>query len=139
METPCARYSTANMIAVRFERADAVALPFGAGRFDAACISFALHEMPAGVRRRALAEIVRVTKPGAQVIIVDYGLPRSRLARGLVVRIVRTYEGRHYVEFLAEDLRGILEDAGIRVDREWSALGGVARVVTGHRTGSQLS
>ena len=122
---------------VAFRQADAAQLPFEDLSFDAACISFALHEMPASVRDWVLAEMVRVTKPGARIIIVDYRLPSSRIARWLVFHIERVYEGRHYAHFMAADLVALLESAGIHVMEQQSALGGLGRILIGTRAGDR--
>ena len=34
-----------------------------------------LHEQPESVRRRTLAEAIRVVKPGGKIVIVDYHCP----------------------------------------------------------------
>ena len=36
---------------------------------------FLLHEQPADVRRKTIAEALRVTKPGGKLIFVDYHKP----------------------------------------------------------------
>ncbi|WP_395711189.1 class I SAM-dependent methyltransferase [Reyranella sp.] len=46
-------------------------LPFDDASFDFAVSSFLLHELPDDVRRRALAEMARVTRPGGLVVVVD--------------------------------------------------------------------
>lgn len=120
---------------VSFRQADAARLPFEDLSFDAACISFALHEMPAGVRDRVLAEMVRVTTPEAWIIIVDYLLPTNLWTRWLVFHIERAYEGVHYARFMAADLVAVLESVGIGVVEEQSALGGLGRILIGTRVG----
>lgn len=122
---------------VVFRRADAARLPFADLSFDAACISFALHEMPASVRDRVVAEMVRVTKPAARIIIVDYRLPSSRMARWLVFHIERAYEGKLYARFMAADLVALLESAGIHVVEQQQALGGLGRILIGTRAGNR--
>jgi demethylmenaquinone methyltransferase/2-methoxy-6-polyprenyl-1,4-benzoquinol methylase len=112
-------------------RADATALPFADASFDVATISFALHEMPASIRDQVLDEMVRVTRPGGTLVVVDYGLPRNRLARALAHRIVRAYEDPHYPEFVKLDLRRLLEQKSIGAFDDRSALAGLARVVSG--------
>lgn len=120
---------------VAFRQADAARLPFEDLGFDAACVSFALHEMPASVRDRVVAAMVRVTKPGAWIVIVDYRLPSSRVTRWLVFHIERAYEGEHYAHFMAADLVALLESAGIHVVEQQSALGGLGRILIGTRAG----
>lgn len=51
---------------------DMRALPFGDNEFDVVLASFALHNLPAGDRRQAVGEIVRVLRPGGRVVIMDF-------------------------------------------------------------------
>lgn len=118
---------------IAFRQVDAARLPFEDRSFDAACISFALHEMPASVRDRVVAEMVRVTKPGAPIIIVDYRLPSSRIARWLAFHLERAYEGEPFARFMAVDLEAVLESAGIQVVEQQSALAGLGRILIGTR------
>ena len=118
---------------VTFVQADATALPFADREFDAACVSFALHEMPAAIREAVLREMVRVTAPGGTIVVVDYGLPRKALARFVVRHVVELYERDHYAEFIRTDVRAFLEQAGVSVREERRGLGGIARVLVGNR------
>ncbi len=45
-------------------------------RYDRALLFFLLHEQPASHRERTLSEVFRVVRPGGQIVIVDYALPR---------------------------------------------------------------
>ena len=54
---------------------DAATMEFPDARFDRAVLFFLLHEQPKRVRRRTLAEALRVVKPGGTVVIVDYARP----------------------------------------------------------------
>ena len=118
-------------------QADSGQLPFEDLSFYAACISFALHEMPASVRGRVLAEMVRVTRPGSPIIIVDYGLPSNRIIRWLAFHIVRAYEGKPYVHFMATDLVALTGSAGIHVVERQRGLGGLGRILIGTRAGNR--
>lgn len=62
---------------LRFVQGDATALPYDDATFDIATISFALHEMPQTIRDAVLGELVRVTKPGGTLVVVDWGLPKG--------------------------------------------------------------
>ena len=57
--------------AVRFAAGDALALPFRDGVFDAVTISFGLRNVadPAA----AMAELLRVTRPGGKLVICEFG------------------------------------------------------------------
>jgi demethylmenaquinone methyltransferase/2-methoxy-6-polyprenyl-1,4-benzoquinol methylase len=115
-----------------FRQADATELPFGDARFDVACISFALHEMPRSIRERTVAEMARVTKPGGTIVVVDYGQPRDAFGN-VLYHLVKLYERDHYVDFIRSDLRALLQQAGIEVGDDRAVLLGTVRIVTGSR------
>jgi len=60
---------------VSFHHQDAAALRFHANSFDETVVFFLLHEQPDEVRRKTLAEAIRVTRPGGRIILVDYHRP----------------------------------------------------------------
>jgi demethylmenaquinone methyltransferase/2-methoxy-6-polyprenyl-1,4-benzoquinol methylase len=90
---------------VRFQAGNATRLRFAADSFDVVTISFALHDMPAAIRERALMEMLRVARPGATILIVDYALPANPLGRRLVYRLIRLYEGPYYEAFVRFNLQ----------------------------------
>ncbi len=55
---------------------DSSALDIASGTYDRALLFFLLHEQPEEVRRRTLAEALRILKPGGRLVIVDYHRPR---------------------------------------------------------------
>lgn len=55
---------------------DSTALGFADGSYDRALLYMLLHEQPDAVRRRTLAEVARVVKPGGKIVIIDYHRPR---------------------------------------------------------------
>jgi ubiquinone/menaquinone biosynthesis C-methylase UbiE len=55
---------------------DATDLAFDDARFDQVLSFFLLHEQPADVRRRTLAEAVRVLRLGGRLIVLDYSMPQ---------------------------------------------------------------
>jgi ubiquinone/menaquinone biosynthesis C-methylase UbiE len=119
---------------VRFSEADATQLPFAEASFDAACISFALHEMPAHVRARALHELTRVVKPGGTVIVVDYGLPRRAVAAAIVSSAVDLYEGATYLDFVHSDLPALLRASGLAIRETRRAVFGAVQFVIAARS-----
>jgi demethylmenaquinone methyltransferase/2-methoxy-6-polyprenyl-1,4-benzoquinol methylase len=68
-------------------RADATALPFASGAFDAAMIAFGIRNVldPA----RAAAECHRVLRPGAPLAILEFGLPTTPGLRAIYAAYFR--------------------------------------------------
>ena len=63
-------------VPVRLLQQDSAALAASEATYDRALLFFLLHEQPAAVRRRTLAEVRRVVRPGGRIVIVDYARPR---------------------------------------------------------------
>jgi demethylmenaquinone methyltransferase/2-methoxy-6-polyprenyl-1,4-benzoquinol methylase len=62
---------------VEFVEADAQALPFSDNTFQITCVAFGLRNVTD--TDRGLAEMVRVTKPGGRVAILEFSKPRHWL------------------------------------------------------------
>jgi len=78
---------------IRLQRQDSANLGHPDGSFDSTLLFFLLHEQPESVRRATLAEALRVTRPGGQVIVVDYHQPqRSNPLRYLMTAVLKTLE-----------------------------------------------
>jgi demethylmenaquinone methyltransferase / 2-methoxy-6-polyprenyl-1,4-benzoquinol methylase len=60
--------------AVRFEWADALQLPYDAGRFDAVTVGFGVRNF--ADRDRGLREMARVLEPGGRLVILEFTEPR---------------------------------------------------------------
>lgn len=65
--------------AVPMVGADALALPFADGVFDAVTISFGLRNV--ADPDTALAELARVTRPGGRLVVCEFSTPTGRLFR----------------------------------------------------------
>lgn len=117
---------------IDFEEGDATALPVANVSFDVACISFALHEMPADVRCRVIDELVRVTHVDGTVVVVDFAQPRGLLTR-LVGWVLSLFERESYREFMREDLSAALARAGLEIVHDRRSVLGVARIVITRR------
>ena len=77
----------------RLLQRDAAQLGLESGSYERAVLFFLLHEMPAEVRRRVLAEALRVLAPGGRLVIVDYHRPQpSHPLRGVMRWILRHLE-----------------------------------------------
>lgn len=112
----------AGPLGVRFELADARALPFPAAAFDGVLLSFALHDMPRPVRLQVLAECARVAR--GRVVVLDYAFPRRPLARRLAVASLAWYETAYLRGFAREEVEELAAEAGLvaRRIRSWLPL-----------------
>jgi ubiquinone/menaquinone biosynthesis C-methylase UbiE len=61
---------------VRLLWMDAADLALADASYDRALLFFLLHEQPPRYRRKTLAQVFRVVKPGGTIVIVDYARPR---------------------------------------------------------------
>jgi len=61
---------------LNFSKADALNLPFADGEFDAATISFGLRNTQNTAK--ALAEMLRVVKPGGHLVVAEFSSPTWR-------------------------------------------------------------
>lgn len=64
-----------------FVQADATELPFGDAEFDTVTMSFGLRNV--NEPKRALAELLRVTRPGGRLVVCEFSHPPSRAFNGL--------------------------------------------------------
>lgn len=116
---------------VKFEAADATHLQFEENSFDVSCVSFGLHDMPPRIREKVLQEMVRVTKPSGIIVIVDYDLPRNKIGRTLIYRLISLYEGEYYKQFIVSDLNSLLRKTDVEVIERVSVLFGAGRILKG--------
>jgi demethylmenaquinone methyltransferase / 2-methoxy-6-polyprenyl-1,4-benzoquinol methylase len=64
-----------------FVEADATDLPFADDEFDAVTMSFGLRNV--NEPKKALGELLRVTKPGGRIVVCEFSHPPSRSFNGL--------------------------------------------------------
>ncbi|UJX42552.1 class I SAM-dependent methyltransferase [Desulfovibrio sp. JY] len=80
-----------------FARMDARRLAFADATFDAACITLALHENAEPDRLAMVREMMRVTRPGGSLLLVDYTAATTGGMAGLLVPLAeRLAGGEHY-------------------------------------------
>jgi ubiquinone/menaquinone biosynthesis C-methylase UbiE len=102
-----ARKRSADRANVEFLEADATALPFADGDFDLAGSLRMLHHLPRP--ELAVAELVRVTRPGGIVLVVDQVAPIDPLAGLALDRFERARDPSHKRALPDTDLRGLFD------------------------------
>ena len=76
-----ARRKAESLPNIRFDVGIAEALPYADASFDCAVSTFFYHHIDAELKRRSLAELRRVLKPGGRLIIVDVDVPYTWFGR----------------------------------------------------------
>jgi demethylmenaquinone methyltransferase / 2-methoxy-6-polyprenyl-1,4-benzoquinol methylase len=110
---------------MRFVAGDGRRLPFADGSFDAVTISFGLRNI--ADPERALAEMLRVTRPGGRLVVCEFSMPVAPVRRALF----RAYL-RHLVPFTARRISSNPEAYRYLADsiQNWSAPGELARRIS---------
>ena len=72
---------------ITFQLGGIDAIPFPDGQFDVVLCSFMIFHMSEGIRRRGLAEIRRVLKPGGQLLVLDMARPANAVERFVADRL----------------------------------------------------
>ncbi|HEY4412616.1 MAG TPA: methyltransferase domain-containing protein [Gaiellaceae bacterium] len=101
---------------VRFVEGDAEHLPFDDGSFDLAGTLRTLHHVPRP--ELVLAELVRVTRRGGQLLVVDQVAPVDPLAALEVDRFERARDPGHTRLLPDVDLRQLFEANGLVLVRD---------------------
>jgi ubiquinone/menaquinone biosynthesis C-methylase UbiE len=106
---------------------DAARLPFADESLDAALAVFALHEMPADVRRGAAAELRRVLRPGGWCLVADLSSPLRWPGRAIFA-FLSLFEDREALEFARLGAGELLAPAGFAAAGGRDIFLGLARV-----------
>jgi ubiquinone/menaquinone biosynthesis C-methylase UbiE len=131
------KYAARRREDIPFVCADAARAPFRTAAFKAVVVSFALHEKPAALRPRLLAEAKRLLLPAGRIVLIDFEKPwdkSSRLASlyvWLIERLAGTEHFRNGRDFFAKGgLRALLGENRFReVERHDISAGTCAVVV----------
>lgn len=134
---------------VRFVQADAENLPFESNYFDCICIGFGLRNVTR--QQRALASMHRCLRPGGRVMVLEFSRPNGKLLKSLydaysfavlprLGKLVADDEAsyRYLVESIRrqpsqEELKDIMQDAGLERVAYNNLAGGVVAVHTGFK------
>jgi ubiquinone/menaquinone biosynthesis C-methylase UbiE len=126
-----ARERAAGLPGVDFVEGDSEDLPFGDGEFTAVLCTTSLHHYP---RPEAAArEFARVLAPGGRVVIGD-GTADAVVSRFFDL-LARKFEAGHVRLHTAEELRGLLEDAGLERAEARSIWGGIYGLALARKAG----
>jgi len=111
---------------------NAEALPYADGTFDAVTCVYLFHELPRNARRKVVAEMMRVVRPGGLVVLEDSAQVADSPELAVVLaNFPKEFHEPFYADYLGDDLAAILRDAGfIDVVAEPML---VAKVVTARR------
>jgi len=98
-------------------------LPFRDGYFDAVTSVYLLHEMPRRVRRRAVAEMARVLRPGGLLVLEDSAQLAEASDLSFFLRaFTELMHEPYYRDYLRDDLADLLAEAGLEgasTERAW--------------------
>ncbi len=72
------------LTSIRWILADASALPFGAGAFDAVTCAYALYELKGDGRRRMMREVERILSLAGRFLVMEHEIPTRPLLRLLL-------------------------------------------------------
>jgi ubiquinone/menaquinone biosynthesis C-methylase UbiE len=110
---------------------DSTALDMPSASYDRALLFFLLHEQPEEVRRKTIAEALRVVKPGGRVVIVDYHRPSVRNPLYLpMVAILKTLEPFAMDLWRHEIAEWLPQDAPVEKLEKQTAFGGLYQRIT---------
>ena len=105
---------------LNFSKADALNLPFEANRFDVVTISYGLRNT--ADYPKALAEALRVTKPGGRMVVVEFSHPTWRTFRTIYTEYLmkalpaiarKTSSNPDAYIYLAESIRAWPDQQGL--------------------------
>ncbi len=109
-----ARRRAASLPHLRFDVGVAEALAYGDASFDGAVSTFFFHHIDADLKRRSLAELLRVLKPGGKLIIVDVDVPSNWFGRLCAWSGYWLFKQEEIRENIRGELRRALADTPFR-------------------------
>jgi ubiquinone/menaquinone biosynthesis C-methylase UbiE len=128
-----ARQRAAGLSDVEFVEGDAEELPFGDGEFTALLCTTSLHHYP---RPEAAArEIARVLAPGGRVVIGDG--TSDAVVMKVADFLCRKFEAGHVRFHRVEELRRLLDDAGLERTEARSIWGGIYGLALARKAGQR--
>lgn len=104
-----------------FTQGLAFALPYSDNSFDRVLSSLVFHHLTREHKRRAMAEIYRVLRPGGEVHIADWGKPHNAVMRAAFLSVQMLDGFATTQDSVTGELIGLLADAGFQDARETEA------------------
>jgi ubiquinone/menaquinone biosynthesis C-methylase UbiE len=93
-------------------------MPFADGLFDVVTSVYLFHELPKNARRRVLAEMYRVLRPGGLLVIEDSAqYADAEEIRFFLERFPEDFHEPFFRDYLRDDLAVPLAEAGFEVER----------------------
>ena len=96
---------------VHYHHEDSSSMSLPAASFDQTVVFFLLHEQPEEVRRKTIAEAIRVTRPGGKVVFVDYHGPRRSNPFRYVMKPVLTWLEPFAMDLWRQELPSFMPDS----------------------------
>ena len=118
---------------LKLDFGDSAHLPYDDAAFDVSCVAFGLHEMPPEVREKVVKEMVRVTRPGGAIVVMDYAMPQNKIGRFFIYNFIRLYETEYYPEFVHSDIPAFLKHQGVILEAEKPVMLHAGRIYKGKR------
>ena len=109
---------------LKFMYGDGTNIPSKENEFDAATISFAMHDVPYDIGIRILKEAKRVVKNTGFIFIVDYN-DLSNIGSRILNFFARIYESPNYKPFVNVGLKSYLKKTGWKIEEKSTFLGAI--------------
>ena len=93
---------------VTYHHQDSSSMALPSASYDQTVVFFLLHEQPEDVRRKTIAEAIRVTRPGGKVIFVDYHRPRHSNPFRYVMKPILTWLEPFAMDLWREELAAFM-------------------------------
>lgn len=108
-----ARALLADVGEVTLAAENAEALPYADATFDVATSVYLFHELPRNARRRVMAELVRVVRPGGLIVLEDSAQHAdSPELAAVLAGFPREFHEPFYADYLDDDLAAMATAAG---------------------------
>ena len=107
-----------------FEYGDGTSTTFKDAEFDAATISFAMHDVPQEIGIQILREAKRVISGNGFIYIVDYN-DLTHVGAKILSLVASIYESPNYKPFVKRGLKDYLAIAGYQIVSKNTFLGAV--------------